>query len=110
MKSQLVLSAIAALLVGISSPVLAQGNSGGDQSQGTGRQQVMPTMPHNDWHEGQQVPAKYRHYNYVMNGDSWKAHNLDAPKRGQQWLAVNGDYVLTTRSNGRIVKIVPGTQ
>jgi len=109
MKSQLVLSAVAALLVGISSSAMAQqGTSGGDQNQGTGRQQVMPSMPHNDWHEGQRVPSKYRHYNFIMN--DWKSHNLDAPARGQQWLAVNGDYVLVTRSNWKIAKIVGGSQ
>ena len=108
MKRQLVLSAIAALFVGIGSSAVAQGTSGGDQSQGTGRQQVMPSMPHNDWHEGQRVPAKYRHYNFIMN--DWKSHNLDAPARGQQWIAVNGDYVLVTRSNWKISKIVSGAQ
>ncbi|WP_233873093.1 RcnB family protein [Paraburkholderia adhaesiva] len=108
MKKQLAVSAIAALVVGISSPVFAQGNSGGDQSQGTGRQQVMPSMPHNDWHEGERVPSKYRHYNFIMN--DWKSHNLDAPAHGQQWLAVNGDYVLVTKSNWKIAKIVSGTQ
>jgi len=109
MKSQLVLSVIAALLVGVASSAMAQdAASGADQSQGTGRQQVMPTMPHRDWHEGQQVPSKYRHYNYQMK--DWKSHNLDAPKRGQQWLGVNGDYVLVTRSNWKISKIVPGTE
>lgn len=109
MKSQLVLSVIAALLLGVASSAMAQdAASGADQSQGTGRQQVMPTMPHRDWHEGQQVPSKYRHYNFVMN--DWKSHNLDAPKRGQQWLGVNGDYVLVSRSNWKIAKIVPGAE
>ncbi|MFT0175042.1 RcnB family protein [Paraburkholderia mimosarum] len=113
MKSQLVLSVIAALVVAASSSAIAQdtqGTSGSDQSQGTGRQQVMPTMPHRDWHEGQQVPSKYRHYNFLMNGNDWKSYNLDAPKRGQQWLGVNGDYVLVNRSNWKIAKIVPGTE
>jgi len=108
MKSQLVLSAVAALIVAVSTPALAQGASSADQSQGTGRQQVMPTMPHRAWHEGQPAPSKYRHYNFVMN--DWKSHNLDAPARGQQWLGVNGDYVLVTKSNWKIAKIVAGTQ
>jgi hypothetical protein len=108
MKSQFVLSVIAALLVGVSSSALAQDAASAPQSGGTGRQQVMPTMPHRDWHEGQQVPSKYRHYNFVMN--DWKSHNLDAPKSGQQWLGVNGDYVLVTRSNWKIAKIVAGTE
>jgi Ni/Co efflux regulator RcnB len=108
MKSQFVHAAVAAFIIGVSSAALAQGAPSGDQSQGTGRQQVMPTIPHRDWHEGQQVPSKYRHYNFVKN--DWKSHNLDAPARGQQWLGVNGDYVLITRSNGKIVKIVAGTE
>ncbi|CAB3769133.1 RcnB family protein [Paraburkholderia humisilvae] len=108
MKSKLVLSAIAALLVGVTSSAFAQDASAPDQSQGTGRQQVMPTMPHRDWKEGQQVPSKYRHYNFVMK--DWKSHNLDAPARGQQWLGVNGDYVLVRTSNWKIAKIVPGAE
>lgn len=107
MKNQLVLSAIAALLVSVAVPVMAQNAPAPNESQGTGQQQVMPTMPHQDWHEGKRVPTKYRHYNFVMK--DWKSHGLDAPGRGQKWLGVNGDYVLVTTKDWKIAKIVPGT-
>ncbi|CAB3767199.1 hypothetical protein LMG29542_05547 [Paraburkholderia humisilvae] len=105
MKSQRILSVIAALLVGVTSAALAQGND--EQSQGMGRQQVMPTIPHRDWHKGQQVPREYRDHNFML--DNWKDHKLTAPPRGQQWLGVNGDYVLVNRNNWKVVKVVGAT-
>ncbi|NML35354.1 RcnB family protein [Paraburkholderia antibiotica] len=75
---------------------------------GPGRQQVMPSIPHRDWHKGQRVPAEYRHYNFVM--DDWRGHGLNAPPRGHKWLGVNGDYVLVSTSNWTISNIVAGTQ
>jgi Ni/Co efflux regulator RcnB len=119
MRDALIRYAAFLLFAGMSTSLYAQGTPGDDQSQGaqstqatqagqgTGRQQVMPSMPHRDWHEGDRVPAKYRHYNFVVQ--DWKSHNLDAPARGQKWLGVNGDYVLVTTSNWKIAKIVEGT-
>jgi Ni/Co efflux regulator RcnB len=78
------------------------------QMAGAGRQQVMPTIPHRDWHKGQRVPAEYRHYNFVLN--DWRGQGLNAPPRGHQWLGVNGDYVLVTTSNWTISNIVSGTE
>lgn len=72
-----------------------------------GRQQVMPSIPHRDWHKGQRVPAEYRHYNFMM--DDWRGHGLNAPPRGHKWLGVNGDYVLVSTSNWTISNIVAGT-
>ncbi|MEM5373077.1 hypothetical protein V4C53_44855 [Paraburkholderia azotifigens] len=37
-------------------------------------------------------------------------NRTDTPTRGQQWLGVNGGYVLVNRSNWKIAKIVPGTE
>jgi len=108
MKKQLVASAIAALFVSIAMPVMAQSNPANTEGGGQGRQQVRPTSPHNDWHNGDRVPTKYRHHNFALS--DWKGHNLDAPGRGQRWLAVNGDYVLVTSHNWKVVKVVPGAQ
>jgi Ni/Co efflux regulator RcnB len=107
---------IAALLValsfsGISAFAIAAGppkDDGGGEMSGMGRQQVMPTIPHRDWHKGQRVPAEYRHYNFVMN--DWRGHGLNAPPRGHQWLGVNGDYVLVSTNNWTISNIISGTQ
>lgn len=72
-----------------------------------GRQQVMPTIPHQDWKKGQRVPAEYRTYNFIM--DDWRGHGLSAPPRGHKWLGVNGDYVLVSTNNWTISNIVSGT-
>ncbi|MCC8397157.1 RcnB family protein [Paraburkholderia sp. MMS20-SJTR3] len=85
----------------------AQGGQAQMESQGKPRQQVMPSIPHRDWHKGQRVPSDYRHYNFIMN--DWQSHDLKAPPRGHKWLGVNGDYVLVSTSNWIISDIVSGT-
>lgn len=106
MKNRTIVRLIAILLAGVSFSAIAADPQDQGQDQGTGRQQVMPSMPHRDWHKGQRVPAEYRHYNFIMN--DWRSHGLDAPPRGHRWLAVNGDYVLVSNHNWTISNIVPG--
>jgi Ni/Co efflux regulator RcnB len=74
----------------------------------SGRQQMMPSIPHRDWHKGQRIPDEYRHYNFVM--DDWRSHGLNAPSRGHKWLGVNGDYVLVSTNNWTISNIVSGRE
>lgn len=97
---------------GISLTSIAAGpppdEGGGQMMGGTGRQQVMPTIPHRDWHKGQRVPAEYRGYNFVIN--DWRMQGLNAPPRGHKWLGVNGDYVLVSTSNWTISNIVGATE
>jgi len=73
-----------------------------------GRQQVMPSIPHRDWHKGQRVPAEYRNHNFML--DDWRGHGLNAPTRGHQWLGINADYVLVSTGNWTISNIVSGTR
>ncbi|MFC0401705.1 RcnB family protein [Paraburkholderia rhizosphaerae] len=105
MKSQFVLSIIAALLVGVAPAAFAQTGPAGDQ--GFPRQQVMPSIPSKDWKTGQLVPAYYRDRIYVI--DRPQDHSLSAAGRGQKWLGINGDYVLANQ-NWKISKIVPGVK
>jgi len=91
-------------LAGVSLPALAAGP--GDMPPGPGRQQVRPSMPHNDWHKGQRLPGDYRHHSFAVS--DWRSHGLHAPPRGYQWLGVNGDYVLVQSRNWTISEIVPG--
>jgi Ni/Co efflux regulator RcnB len=88
--------------------IAADPQNAGGAPMAQGRQQVMPSIPHRDWHKGQRVPAEYRHHNFVMT--DWKGHGLKAPPRGHQWLGVNGDYVLVSTGNWTIANIVAGTQ
>lgn len=105
MKHRTIVRLVAIALAGVSLSALAEGPPQ-NMPPGPGRQQVMPTMPHNDWHKGQRVPADYRHYNFVLA--DWRSHGLHAPPRGHQWLAVNGDYVLVSNRNWTVSEIVAG--
>jgi Ni/Co efflux regulator RcnB len=109
MNQRIIVKLVALSLFGVSLIAVAAGppnDSGGAMAQG--RQQVMPSIPHRDWHKGQRVPAEYRNYNFVMN--DWRSHGLNAPTRGHQWLGVNGDYVLVSNNNWTISNIVSGSQ
>ena len=110
MNKRIIVQVVALSLSAGSALAIAAGpppDAGGGQM-GMGRQQVMPTIPHRDWHKGQRVPAEYRHYNFIMN--DWRGHGLNAPPRGHQWLGVNGDYVLVTTNNWTISNIVAGNE
>ena len=107
-KRIIVVQLLALSFSGISTMSIAAGPPPDDGPMaGTGRQQVMPTIPHRDWHKGQRVPPEYRGYNFVMN--DWQGHGLKAPPRGHKWLGVNGDYVLVSTSNWTISNIVAAT-
>ncbi|MCC8402609.1 RcnB family protein [Paraburkholderia sp. MMS20-SJTN17] len=112
MNKRIVAPLVALSFTGLSALAIAAGappqDEGGGQMAGTGRQQMMPSIPHRDWHKGERVPAEYRHYNFMM--DDWRGHGLSAPPRGHKWLGVNGDYVLVTTNNWTISDIVSGTQ
>lgn len=112
MTKSIVAQFVALSFSGMSALAIAAGpppdEGGGQMAGGMPRQQVMPTIPHRDWHKGQRVPAEYRNYNFVMN--DWRGHGLNAPPRGHQWLGVNGDYVLVSTNNWTISNIVSGTE
>lgn len=94
-------------LVAIAAGPPPGGGGGSMANSSMGRQQVMPTIPHQDWHKGQRIPTEYRTYNFIM--DDWRGHGLSAPPRGHKWLGVNGDYVLVSTNNWTISNIVSGT-
>ncbi|WP_353190791.1 RcnB family protein [Pandoraea pnomenusa] len=105
MKSKLVCFGVTALLAGTALPSLAQ-NPIDVAPIDRGRQQMAPSIPHRDWKSGMSVPAEYRTNQFVLT--DYKGHGLQPAPRGQRWLGINGDYVLTT-GNWKIVKIVSGT-
>lgn len=62
--------------------------------------------PSRDWRVGTKVPKQYQAKQYHVTQKADK--RLSKPNKNQQWLKVNGDYVLTQGSTYSIVKIVRG--
>ena len=70
----------------------------------TGNKQM--TRPSATWKPGHPVPSQYRGQNYKVDHSKYK--KLNKPGKNEQWIKVNGDYVLTNVLNHNIIKIVPG--
>jgi Ni/Co efflux regulator RcnB len=56
------------------------------------------------WQRGERVPTEYRQHQYVV--DDWRGHHLAAPPRGQQWVAVGGDYFLIAVATGIVASAI----
>jgi Ni/Co efflux regulator RcnB len=59
-----------------------------------------------EWKRGGRVPSEYRGRNYVV--DDYRAHHLNAPPRGYQWVGVGGEYVMAAIATGVIAQIIVG--
>lgn len=64
------------------------------------------TRPSATWKPGNPVPTQYRGQSYKVDHSKYK--KLNKPGKNEQWIKVNGDYVLTNVLNHNIIKIVPG--
>ena len=64
------------------------------------------TRPSTAWKPGNPVPTQYRGKSYQVDHTKYK--KLNKPGKNEQWIRVNGDYVLTNVLNHNIIKIVPG--
>lgn len=62
--------------------------------------------PSRDWRVGQKVPQQFYASSYKVEYSKYK--KLSKPNKNQQWLKVNGDYILTNTFNHSIVKIIAG--
>jgi Ni/Co efflux regulator RcnB len=62
--------------------------------------------PSHDWRVGQKVPAQYHSQSYKIDHKKFK--KLSKPGKNQQWIKVNGDYVLTNVMSHNIIKIIAG--
>jgi Ni/Co efflux regulator RcnB len=58
------------------------------------------------WKPGNPVPTQYRGKSYQVDHTKYK--KLYKPGKNEQWIKVNGDYVLTNVLNHNIIKIIPG--
>lgn len=62
--------------------------------------------PSHDWRAGQKVPAQYLGHGYKVDHKKYK--KLSKPGKNQQWIKVNGDYILMNAVSHAIVKIIAG--
>ena len=62
--------------------------------------------PSQDWKAGQKLPNAYHSNAYKVDHQKYK--KLSKPGKNQQWIKVNGDYVLTDIRNHSIIKIIAG--
>ena len=62
--------------------------------------------PSHDWRSGQKVPSQYRGNSYKVDHNKYK--KLSKPGKNQQWIKVNGDYILTNVISHTIIKIIGG--
>ena len=63
-----------------------------------------PINPSRDWKVGQRLPSQYHGQGYKINHTKYK--RLSKPARNQQWVKINGDYVLVNVLNHNIIKII----
>ena len=62
--------------------------------------------PSRDWRVGQKVPAQFQSKMYKVDHSKYK--KLSKPGKNQQWIKVNGDYILTNVMSHNIIKIIAG--
>ncbi|NNH00740.1 RcnB family protein [Acinetobacter sp. ANC 5414] len=62
--------------------------------------------PSHDWRVGQKVPSQYHGKSYKVDHTKYK--KLSKPGKNQQWIKVNGDYVLMNVMSHNIIKIIGG--
>lgn len=69
-------------------------------------QQTKKVDPSRDWRAGQKVPSQYHGNSYKVDHNTH--HKLTKPGKNQQWIKVNGDYILTNVISHAIIKIIAG--
>jgi Ni/Co efflux regulator RcnB len=64
--------------------------------------------PEHAWHRGDRLPSDYRGRQYVV--DDWRAHRLNPPPRGYQWVSAGADYALVAVATGIIASLIVNGQ
>ncbi|HEY4068647.1 MAG TPA: RcnB family protein [Burkholderiaceae bacterium] len=116
-KSKAIVSAIAALCMGMNGLAFAQGNDHDrdnhrdDHHAAPARGHAAAPMargrgagPDHNFYKGGRLPANYRGHEYVV--DDWRGHHLNQPPRGYQWVQVGGDYVMVAIATGIIASLL----
>jgi Ni/Co efflux regulator RcnB len=60
--------------------------------------------PSRDWKSGQKVPNQFQSQSYKI--DYKQSKKLTKPSKNQQWIKVNGDYVLINTVSYKVIKVV----
>ena len=61
--------------------------------------------PTRDWRVGMTIPYRYQSQQYRIDH---RHHRLGKPNKNQQWLRINGDYVLVNVKNQKVVRLLRG--
>lgn len=62
--------------------------------------------PSHDWQQGHKVPTQYHGNSFKVNASKYK--KLSKPTKNQQWIKVNGDYVLMNSTTYKVIKVIQG--
>jgi len=62
--------------------------------------------PSHDWQQGHKVPAQYHGNSFKVDASKYK--KLSKPTKNQQWIKVNGDYVLMNTATYKVIKVIHG--
>ena len=62
--------------------------------------------PSHDWQQGHKVPAQYHGNSFKVEASKYK--KLSKPIKNQQWIKVNGDYVLMNTTTYKVIKVIQG--
>ncbi|MEO8856395.1 MAG: RcnB family protein, partial [Burkholderiaceae bacterium] len=60
--------------------------------------------PDHQFRRGDWLPPQYRNNSYVVN--NWRAHHLQQPPQGYQWVQSGADYLLVGIATGLIVDLL----
>ncbi|MEG0720045.1 MAG: RcnB family protein [Comamonas sp.] len=60
--------------------------------------------PSHDWQQGHKVPAQYHGNSFKVDASKYK--KLSKPTKNQQWIKVNGDYVLMNTATYKVIKVI----
>ncbi len=80
--------------------------SNGHQQPELNHRKKKPSVHLKTWKAGQKLPSAYHSNAYKVDHQKYK--KLSKPGKNQQWIKVNGDYVLTDIRNYSIIKIIAG--
>ena len=62
--------------------------------------------PSHDWQQGHKVPTQYHGNSFKVDASKYK--KLSKPTKNQQWIKVNGDYVLMNTVTYKVIKVIQG--
>ena len=62
--------------------------------------------PSHDWQQGHKVPTQYHGNSFKVDASKYK--KLSKPTKNQQWIKVNGDYVLMNTATYKVIKVIQG--